>query len=233
MSFSVLLWRILSLFNVILSILRHVLSIVPVHSDVPEDCRVVVGSSSSPDTQHPTTKESPELLGWTDAQIKVLQKLGGCSERNPSTRANDEGTHSDVSTPKHRIKIENDEGTHSDVSTPKHRIEIDDEQLLKAPYRGITTPMKNPNFLYQKVWNPVIDWNEWDVPWDRVSGYMFDQGTVWLYTRHDHELFIENHTPHIQFHAEDWAYFRNTICKELTSVEKCMEGAYIAQWNGS
>ena len=151
-----------------------------------------MGSSTSPDTQHPTTKESADQLGWTDAQIKVLQKLGGCSERNPSTRANDEGTHSDVSTPKHRIKI-------------------DDEQLLKAPYRGITTPMKNPNFLYQKVWNPVIDWNEWDVPWDRVSGYMFDQGTVWLYTRHDHELFIENHTPHIQFHAEDWAYFRNVV----------------------
>ena len=93
--------------------------------------------------------------------------------------------------------------------------------------------MKNPNFLYQKVWNPVIEWNEWAVPYSRVSGYMFDQGTVWLYTRHDHELFIENHTPHIQFHAEDWAYFRNTICKELTSVENCMEGAYIAQWNGS
>ena len=71
------------------------------------------------------------------------------------------------------------------------------------------------------------------MPCSRVSGYMFDQGTVWLYTRHDFELFIEDYTPYIQFHAEDWAYFRNIICKELTSVENCMEGAYIAQWNGS
>ena len=62
---------------------------------------------------------------------------------------------------------------------------------------------------------------------------MFDQGTVCLYTRHNHELFIENSTPQIRFHAEDWAYFRNTICKELTGVANGMTGAYIAQWNGS
>ena len=161
----------------------HVLSIVPIHTEVPEDCHVVVDTPSSPDTQKPTTKESPELLGWTDAQIKVLQKLGGCAERNPSTSANeggcaernpststnDEGTHFDASTPKRRIKIENDEDILYYYTNRKHHTKSDDEQLLKAPCKMITT-MKNPNFLYQKVWNPVIEWNEWDVPYSRVLG---------------------------------------------------------------
>ena len=93
-------------------------------------------------------------MGWTDAQIKVLQKLGGCSERNPSTRTNDEGTHSDVSTPKCRIKI-------------------DDEQLLKAPYRGITPPMNDSNFLDQKVWNPVM--HELNKSYDDLKTKLFNE----------------------------------------------------------
>ena len=233
MSFSVLLRRILSLFDVILSIFKLSIKYCPVHSDAPEDCHVVAGSSarsvtlSTPDLREETVtpdtsllsaqldaKESPERLGWTDAQIKVLRKLGGCAERNPSTRTANAGTHSDVSTPKRCIKI-------------------DDEQLLKAPYRAITPPMNDSNFLDQKVWSPLIEWDEWDVPYFRVSGYLFNQGTVWLYTRDVCEMFWQGYTPYIQFHAEDWAYFRNKICKELTSVENCMEGAYIAQWNGS
>ena len=202
-----------------------VLSIVPVHSDVPEECHLVAGGSTPVEEASTPVEEAlaivreewsaeriKSLEEWSAAQIKILRKLGGCSERTPTTRTNDEGIH-------------------SDVSTPKCRIEIDDEQMLKAPFRRIIPPMKD--FLDLKVWNPVISWYEWHVPCERVSGYMFDQGTVWLYTRHDCELFVEAHTPYIQFHAKDWAYFRNIICKELTSVENCMDGAYIAQWNGS
>ena len=126
-----------------------VLSIVPDYSDVPEEGHLVVGISTPVEEALAIAREEwsaeriKSLEEWSAAQIKILRKLGGCSERTPSTSANDEGIHFDASTPKHCMKIENDEDILYYYTTPKHRIEIDDEQLVKAPFRRINPPMKD------------------------------------------------------------------------------------------
>lgn len=116
-------------------------------------------------------------------------------------------------------------GNHSQVLTPKRRINLADAMLVMAPRKKKFPPKNLTDFLDQKAWTPQC---EWDVGDFRVSGYLFDQGVVYLYTREADEIFLQGTTPNIRFYAKDWDHFRNKVSNSKRSVCNTME--WIDAW---
>ena len=104
-----------------------------------------------------------------------------------------------------------------------------DVEYLMAPRKKRSAPKHVAHVLDQTAWTLQC---ERDVGDFRISGYLFDQWAVYLYTRQADDMFVHGTTPHIHFFlfAKEWDHFRGKICKELNNslslynrMDKCLE----------
>lgn len=96
----------------------------------------------------------------------------------------------------------------SGVLTPNSCINLDAAQMLLGPRNKRLAPTQVTHS--QKACSLHY---EWDVEDFRVSGNLFHQGAVYLYTKEATEMFHQGATPHIRFF---WGFF----CQRLGSFQK-------------